>query len=166
MGRAVILLLIAACGAEAAPPPAPAASIERAAPVARAAPRVEAVAHRTIAVAPVTPVAPARPEPAVRIDELTTTAPDARPIQAAIDGQLAGFEACYRTARAAAPTLTGTLLLTFAFAPTGAVTEAKAAGVSPALDACVAAVLKHLRLPRQAGTRPLHARVPILFRPL
>ena len=87
--------------------------------------------------------------------------PDAARVVA---GLRARFRACYRTGLEADPSQSGTMTLAFDADAKGDVTNASVAknsGLSPAVGACVAGVIKRASF----GAGPLHAELPLTFGP-
>jgi len=73
--------------------------------------------------------------------------------------------ACYTGALARQPELAGTVQTQFAITPKGKVKLANAAGVDPAVAACIAGVIKKLEFPKPKGGGMVQVNYPLLLRP-
>ena len=72
---------------------------------------------------------------------------------------------CYETALRTQPQLAGTVTARLVIAPTGAVTIVSADGMTPTLDACVAAAIKPLIFPPTSSGAPVRVSYPFRLAP-
>jgi hypothetical protein len=72
---------------------------------------------------------------------------------------------CYEKALAITPTLAGTVQVQFFVKPDGTVATATAAGISPEVADCVAAVIKSLAFPKPKGGGGVQVNYPFTMRP-
>ncbi len=72
---------------------------------------------------------------------------------------------CYEKALLATPTLSGTVTTQFFISPTGAVSTANAAGVSPEVASCIAGVIKAIEFPKPRGGGGVQVNYPFRFSP-
>ena len=95
-------------------------------------------------------------------DEFTAVGDiDKNAVKSTVKSNLAKLQTCYDRALLANPGIEGKVLATFKVAIDGTVREAKASGVHPDLESCVADVIKTLRFP--AGTTEVAVSYPFTF---
>ena len=85
-------------------------------------------------------------------------------IRQAVRERLPAIKACYEQALAADPALGGVVEARFEITPGGALAKVQTAGVSPALAACVADVLRPIKIPREKRAAPIAVVYPFNFR--
>lgn len=79
------------------------------------------------------------------------TALDKQAIRTAVHPHLAEITYCYERELGAKPTLHGTTRVEFSVDPNGVVIQATGSGFDPAVDACVADVVKSIKFPASNG---------------
>ena len=85
-------------------------------------------------------------------------------IRQAVRERLPAIKACYEQALAADPALGGVVEARFEITPGGALAKVQTAGVTPALAACVADVLRPIKIPREKRAAPIEVVYPFNFR--
>ncbi|MBK7074127.1 MAG: AgmX/PglI C-terminal domain-containing protein [Myxococcales bacterium] len=89
---------------------------------------------------------------------------DRAPIRRAVLERLPQIKACYERALVTTPDLAGTVSTQFFIAPNGTVMSANAAGVSPEVASCVAAIIKAIEFPKPRGGGGVQVNYPFTFR--
>jgi hypothetical protein len=81
-----------------------------------------------------------------------------------IKAALPRIKLCYERALLTDPSLAGTVSTQFFISPSGAVTQANATGVDPAVASCVASVIKAIEFPKPEGGGGVQVNYPFTFR--
>jgi hypothetical protein len=87
---------------------------------------------------------------------------DKNAVKSTVKANMAKLRACYETTLLAYPGIEGKCVCTFKVAIDGSVREAKASGVHPDVEACVAEVVRSFKFP--TSTAEVEVQYPFTFR--
>lgn len=86
-------------------------------------------------------------------------------IRREVRARLGEIRLCYEQRLVDEPTLQGTTRVTFAIGSDGRVLSSTGTGFDPAVDTCVAGVIKAIRFPAPDGGGTMRVNYPFIFRP-